>query len=772
MPCSPSKESWDDDFGDDLTDELLSASISSAAGANGGNGFYQRSLNASGNSSASAGASSNASASASMVNLLDGSKYHHDEFDALHSAILSVPTAANAADHHNHRTSNQPPNKHHHHHNHHQQQFIYNENAARMGHDEYYNNEDTIKTFKGLSIDHTLSSDKNTLTPGSYRQMQQQQQQQRQEERHNHTHIAHFSRNDEDIEDGFDLPEGRTSLQERLEKVQQQRQQNYNKTQDFVVEDFADDESLGFRAHSRLSQSSMFATQSSTATDVEEGLADDELGSGQLDLFSKTAKELNQILSEKRKRQQNMADFEQEQLEQGRKYDTIRSNDSSGKNSTRSYPSDEAEFEDDLLDGFEDGCGDILANPKDTLHRNVVVTNSRNSKGLTKDNASSSGRTLITLQDFNSHQKNARSQVVLPRAVSNFSTVKTKKSFLQPRDLDYQDPDTTLPIRSSGSSNMRPVNLRTVQSMANLGEKHHHSSNATTTRGSKYSRAARKSRVYGDGSELEVLDELTTNDFEERRFMVAPKIASSIQHQPLDVYREKPALKRTNPKHKHTDQESSQRTSRRRMGLIRQLGKGPAVSITSNGMKFDPIRNVWEGNDIELKKFDSLNSKGPGLIKGVTKGAQRVGNMEFDPEEMKWKSISEDRDDDPFAELEDLPEESAASTPSLRGHHHSYSTDFGQLGQAMSTVNTIKGNHDRRVYSMKTQPVSNMTASASLQFDGRLTGQEFVVTPRFVEKLQHEEIRWDRKTKAWYAPGEEIDRKYLWEIRNMVMKRN
>ena len=51
-------------------------------------------------------------------------------------------------------------------------------------------------------------------------------------------------------------------------------------------------------------------------------------------------------------------------------------------------------------------------------------------------------------------------------------------------------------------------------------------------------------------------------------------------------------------------------------------------------MYFNPSKLIWEGNDVELKKFETLNTKTPGLIAYISnKGAvQVVGDMMFDPE--------------------------------------------------------------------------------------------------------------------------------------------
>jgi hypothetical protein len=262
--------------------------------------------------------------------------------------------------------------------------------------------------------------------------------------------------------------------------------------------------------------------------------------------------------------------------------------------------------------------------------------------------------------------------------------------------------------------------------------------------------------VYGDGTELELLDDLPTSYDKEKNFTVTPRSRNkllsdiaTIERKPLDEYTEKPVkYKSIKSKASPLKDKSANLTHRRRKpdkngggngpGLIQQLG--PPTSIVVKGyhgdMYFNPSKLIWEGNDVELKKFDTLNTKTPGLIAYISnKGAvQVVGDMMFDPEKLCWVNVKED-DDDPFAGLEDL--------------------DVSISSKAAKT---------NSVYSSVSR-VGSMAGEFTV-------GTEFEISSAFIKKLEHEDTRWQRKTKEWISTDDDVyDREYLNEIRNMVMNK-
>ncbi|ANB11920.1 Bfa1p [Sugiyamaella lignohabitans] len=323
----------------------------------------------------------------------------------------------------------------------------------------------------------------------------------------------------------------------------------------------------------------------------------------------------------------------------------------------------------------------------------------------------------------------------------------------------------------------QPKRLRPVQSMLTMQPQEQ----------SKASRQFVRPRR-GPTFEQDVLDQFDDLDVDfetESRFVATPKSKghlysgtvnnTSVKHVPLDTFREKfrPRKLRekdpvqnsqfspqyqnqTPPQHQHQQHPSTVRSptkssllkdnsqkkrgpKRRGPGLIRHLGV-PIASEESNGMHFNPTKLVWEGNDIELKKFESVNPKTPGLIAFISnKGQQVVGDMVFDPDRLCWINIKDDHSD-PFEGLDDLEVSS-----SIGGKHH----------------------NNAAVASAAVTAAEKLASSIGGDF---AVGNEFNLSAKFIEKMKHEDDRWARKTKGWFSPNEQIDREFLKEIRSMVMR--
>lgn len=155
---------------------------------------------------------------------------------------------------------------------------------------------------------------------------------------------------------------------------------------------------------------------------------------------------------------------------------------------------------------------------------------------------------------------------------------------------------------------------------------------------------------------------------------------------------------------------------RAKRGLIKPMGNH-MMPTTNSGMSFNPTTMMWEGNDVDLKRFESAK---PALLAfKSTKGAQVVGNMYFDPVKLCWKSMEVDIDE--LEGLDDLEEEPTSGI------------GFGGRG-----------------------------------FSGAADGHEFDLSDEFVAKLKHQEERWNRKTTGWFEVGAKFDRDYLWDIRRLI----
>lgn len=641
-------------------------------------------------------------------------------------------------------------------------------------------------------------------------------------------HHSHPPITEEEFEDGFDFEEEEEQNKiSKAEPLTSRLQKIKNEPAALEEEDLEslDEESLGVRAGSRLSEVSSSSVTSSSATNFDESEADDDDFFDGLQVPDKP-QDFQEVLNQRKLEAQRLAQQEEELLLQGKKYDTIKSNGSGNSikqlhnQEVLDFQDNEDDLDEDFLDGIDVQDDDDLLTYKDYqqhsnnnhLHRNVVVKN--NSKPPSTTNlkpkqsvqfasnsniptaSSTSGlrskKSMPSLRPSAEYHQNQYNSIKLPKKTSRGdyqSTTETPRSPSKKLSGNIVGGENSPTKRTASSADVASSSssLRPVQSMAALGGNNHKppSPRKSSTRGEtrlKFTKPKTNAtnRGFGDGSELDALDELPTNVDQEKSFTVTPKGKNygTIQRKPLDTYRENPnstlrshtkssVLKdkrndnsTTSTPSKKPQQQQPTSTRRRRYrnnnrqkgpGLIQQLGP-PVASIVAKGhhgdMHFNPQKLIWEGNDVELKKFDSVNSKGPGLIAFISnKGVQVVGDMVFDPQKMCWIKNTGENDnhnndeDDPFKDVEDLDVSMASS----------YQT---------TTTNTAQS-------SLHYQPGNSINNNGEYS-----VGNEFELTPEIIKKMQHEDERWQRKIKGWFSPDETYDREYLHEIRTMVMKRS
>ncbi|KAI0884781.1 uncharacterized protein GGS22DRAFT_146809 [Annulohypoxylon maeteangense] len=223
--------------------------------------------------------------------------------------------------------------------------------------------------------------------------------------------------------------------------------------------------------------------------------------------------------------------------------------------------------------------------------------------------------------------------------------------------------------------------------------------------------------------------------------------------------------------HSHNTSRSrkSQRVPQQKPHLISNLNSAKETKVV-NGMTYNPNTFRWEGNDNVLNVFDvpasspsaaSLpphvtrdregSASRPVLITNMTatKGVKRVGDMIFDPQNMRWvkadetPSISNEStsvmdDDDPFKDIPDLEEKDKNSTAGCQG----------------------RGSDD-----------------------DWLVGEEFDVGPEFIKRQFDEEGRWRKKlapfqkddshqnpTESQEATRDAARESRRWALRNIILK--
>lgn len=173
----------------------------------------------------------------------------------------------------------------------------------------------------------------------------------------------------------------------------------------------------------------------------------------------------------------------------------------------------------------------------------------------------------------------------------------------------------------------------------------------------------------------------------------------------------------------------------KKMGTVKCLNNDTEITLaypSNNNMKYNAKKNCWEGNEIDLVRFEK-----PSLIPhNVAKLSAKDGKMVYDKEKLKWISTEADQEDDNiFDDIPDLVENKLQSP--VRGV-----SQFTQ--RSMSSA------------------ASNREQNTSVP--------DFGLSSKIIEKFQREELRIERKINHWFIGStNEFNRDYYWEIRNMVM---
>ncbi|KAG5361689.1 Protein byr4 [Yarrowia sp. C11] len=366
--------------------------------------------------------------------------------------------------------------------------------------------------------------------------------------------------------------------------------------------------------------------------------------------------------------------------------------------------------QDDFFDGIELN-DDSFVNVKATVNKNIL----KNGKSMGKlqkrrasqNNLGSSTRGLSHMPSLPSLKPALRLNPSL-KSASNTRQIRPAQSMVNIRDRRKQDT-----VKVDSLDNLRKYN--TVKTLSRP-----------------------KSRIQFDGFELDEMEDLDVARDAPRDFGTVTR--DSVK--PLEAYRESTVrnptyasmLKAKGPasregggsrdgtiKARDWQREGGGKAKvresrfRSKLGLIKPLGNTYTPPPNSN-MSFNPTTMMWEGNDVDLKRFESAK---PALLAfKSTKGAQVVGNMYFDPVKLCWKSMEVDIDE--LEGLDDLEEEPT-------------SIGFGGRG-----------------------------------FSGAADGREFELSDEFVSKLKHQEERWNRKTSGWFEVGAKFDRDYLWDLRKLI----
>ncbi|ESK97959.1 two-component gap byr4 [Moniliophthora roreri MCA 2997] len=335
-------------------------------------------------------------------------------------------------------------------------------------------------------------------------------------------------------------------------------------------------------------------------------------------------------------------------------------------------------------------------------------------------------------------------------------------------------------------------------------------------------RKPRRARQYGDGTELDGIEDLPTDRDKESRFRVQPKgygnripggtysskttsdkgtvrrkrrepsgsssdvLGSSTRKSSrVDLSALKSSFDRS-PKKKKTASSPSQ-ASRKKPTLIRNLGGTGAPKVVGD-MKWNPQTLRWEGNEHILRDFDAVvTSTRPALITHLTgssigspvgsfaSGARIVGNMIFDPQRMCWISTLPPEEDEPdvFANLADDEEEGdgwESKGGTIRGGIKSLTpSETSRTSTSMSGM-LVDPPSPSRSSRTRSPSVSDddRGSRASIHYD---IDANFVDSCRAAEQRHHAEISSWKDILARQGPYNDPERADLYEIRALATRK-
>lgn len=211
------------------------------------------------------------------------------------------------------------------------------------------------------------------------------------------------------------------------------------------------------------------------------------------------------------------------------------------------------------------------------------------------------------------------------------------------------------------------------------------------------------------------------------------------------------------------------------IGLVRYLNEVP--NTLNSNMKYNHTLKVWEGNDLELLKFNN-NLKKPSLIKFQdyikkyqTSDQKDDGDMVFDDKNMRWVSKTGAEEEDVFGDLkEEEPVDTRMRAPS--------SFKPPTITPSISNFNS------RGVSNFTTRTTSTVNLNSrksSKKVDSYETGNDFLISKKNIDRFLKEEAKIAKKTTNWFNQGEiyqitsydnETNMDYYWDIRNLVIDNN
>ncbi|KAJ6621608.1 hypothetical protein B0H10DRAFT_2016644 [Mycena sp. CBHHK59/15] len=336
-------------------------------------------------------------------------------------------------------------------------------------------------------------------------------------------------------------------------------------------------------------------------------------------------------------------------------------------------------------------------------------------------------------------------------------------------------------------------------------------------------RRPKRQRTFGDGTELNGIDDLPTDREKESRYRVQPKgygnrvpggsYPSKSERGTLRRKRREvsegslefnsPLFPSTNTAKHATRAELSPKSladpprkkkptssptvpfGKKKPTLIRNLGGSGAPRVVGD-MRWNPQTLRWEGNEHVLRDFDAAvgTSTRPALITHLTgssigspvgsfaNGARIVGNMIFDPARMCWISTLPPDEDEPdvFANLADDENDDEDGGWESKGGTIRASLQLSSSNTSASTATPSAAPSPARSESYV------RATSESDTERGSRASMVFEVDEAFLDSCRKAEERHRVEMKGWSAlarqdPFVEPDHSHLYEIRELATRK-
>ncbi|GAC97459.1 hypothetical protein PHSY_005045 [Pseudozyma hubeiensis SY62] len=350
--------------------------------------------------------------------------------------------------------------------------------------------------------------------------------------------------------------------------------------------------------------------------------------------------------------------------------------------------------------------------------------------------------------------------------------------------------DVNAPARPSTpvSFNARPMHQPASRISVNTRSKARSNLERRSSSGENQpvARLLKRSVQYGNGAELDGIDDLPSAA---SPVVQSPRVSASSDK--LNKSRTSAAQSPSGSVQPQGNQQKrgGRRGKRGKPALIRSLGAGasPAPKLVK-GMRWNPQALRWEGNEDVLRDFDQViqSSTRPALISQMTgsstssalnqaagyssplspesstlmgkiaSGARVVGDMLFDPVQMRWVHKSGDEEEDVFAEF-DEPHEDGDDSHDASGSKLVVDGD-----------NTVRARRTKSIEAFSRS--SNPWTRLSDKHRSSSPAPDHDANERSVDRKNDQAIR-KALSKGAFAPSVGIDRN-LWDACVQAEKRH